>query len=388
MRYFLTALFLAGMVPLSAQQLNCAESNNTFALHFFNDIIKNSQENTVVSPYSMSSALAMVYPGAKSRTAVQMQSALHFSANSQQHQEGFRSLFQAIGTNDSTLSLSNRVWIGKSETIDAQFLRVNAEYFDSDIKPMDFRGSPEQSRSAINEVIADETRNQIRDLLPAGSIRPATTMVLTNAVYFKDSWVKPFDKKRTKPGAFVLRSGTAVQRSFMENAGTFNYFSDEVVSVLGLPYQNRAFELLIVLPKRTIDQVLPYLTAKYYSSWRFQTSRFEKIQIPKFTISKKLDPEPILKSFGLVDLFEKGKADLSGISRGYFVADIFHQAFIDVNEQGTTAAAATAVVIEPESIPPMAPDFVAGKPFIFILRHTGTNSIVFIGKVEDPQPSF
>lgn len=369
---------------MSLAQNPTITANNAFALDYYYMVAKESPNNVVISPFSISTVMAMVYPGARNNTALQMQTAMGFSAKLENHNQDFKSILEKIQTKDSPLLISNRLWLPQDENVSQKFIEMNTMFFGASVKSMNFRTEPEQCRITINQTIQTDTKDLIKDLLPPESINTSTSMVLTNAIYFKDVWSKPFDEARTKPGIFTV-AGFNIERIFMETDGTFMYFEDEVVSALELPY-SKEFTMLFLLPKKDISTLHRHLTADYYASLFLDRAAFKKIQIPKFSISQEFDPIPTLQAFGLTDLFSDGYSDLSGIVSGYYVDNIFHKAFIDVNEKGTTAAAATAVIMEPRSMVSRAPDFIANKPFVFILRHWKSGSIIFIGKVEDPQP--
>jgi serpin B len=379
---------MALLVPpyVTAQQPRpspTVDRNNKFTLDFYYSLSYDKNSNVLVSPFSLSSALAMVYPGAQNNTAAQMSEAMQFSNDINEHNEGFQTIFKALNTS-GPLAVANNVWIQYSEEIPAEYINITTTYFDAGVRKTDFKFDTENSRLKINHDVKTFTRGKIVDLLPVGSLHPSITMVLTNAVYFQDQWRKPFDAKRSKRGTFRLASGTTVERMFMEHDGLFPYYENEVVSVLELPYE-KEFSMLIVLPKNDLAEVHNFFTHEYYATWHLRPARFKTIQIPRFSIQSEVRPQKILQSYGMTDLFNMGRCDLSGIVNGYYVSDIFHKAFIEVNEKGTTAAAATAVTIEPRSAPTNANYFIANKPFIFLLRDTKTGSIIFIGKVENPE---
>lgn len=374
---------LATSIFSFAQETSLVNSNNEFAFKTYRAFAEQSQ-NVVLSPFSLYTSMAMVYPGARNNTAVQMQAVLGFPKDLKKHNNAFQVLLDTMKNPDGPLWLSNRVWMNEAARIDKQYQDITSTFFGAPVKPMNFRSDPEQCRSIINHTIQQDTKEEIKEILPPGSISTATSMVLTNAIYFKESWQKPFVEARTMPDTFISGSGQSLERSFMEHDGIFGYFEDDHASILELPYKNWEFTMLIVLPKKSIELVNRNLSADYHASWHLENARFKKIKIPKFSIQQKTDPKAVLSHFGMTDVFNEELADLTGIAPHYHIEDVFHEAVIKVDEKGTTAAAATAVTIEPESIIPNAPDFIANRPFIFILRHLKTNSIIFIGKVEDP----
>ena len=366
-----------------------AESNNAFALKFFMQWQKQTDKNIVVSPFSISAALSMAYPGARNATATQMQTALHFHENPEKQNQAFNTLLDSINAPGSPMVIANTIWMQSGFRVERGFVDVNTKNVHLNFHQVNFAGAPDSIRREINALIDKQTRNKITNLLPAGSINSLTRLVLTNAIYFKDSWAIGFDPKNTKDRDFFVSSGKAVKTKFMELQNvTFNFFENDVVTVLELPYRNARFSMFIVLPKSDAAVFENSFTSASYKSWNLAPGRFRSIQIPRFKIDHEVQPAEILKHFGMTDAFQEGKADFTGISKEVrlFISGIFHKAFIEVNEEGTEAAAATAAVVQAESAeePQKEMDFVANRPFSFVLRDRITNSIVFIGKVKDP----
>jgi serpin B len=371
-------------------QSKVVEQNNAFALDFYARWSKQADKNIVISPFSMSAAVGMIYPGAKSVTAEQIRTAMRYSANLKEHNEQFKKLMSSINAAGGPMVISNTLWMQQGFRIETPFLDQNTQYFDSNLRQVDFAGAADSTRRVINERIEKQTRDKIKDLLPAGSINNLTRMVLTNAIYFKDAWSVPFDGKKTKDRKFNVSSATSVTAPFMEHSNEiFQFFEDDRVTIVDLLYRSGQFSMLVVLPKKDLATVMKSLNVTTLNSWNFKPGKFRTLQLPKFKIDHEVAPAPILKELGMTNAFQEGKADFSGVSKEarLFISGIFHKAFIEVNEQGTEAAAATAVVAQAESViePVKELDFIANKPFLFILRDRVTNSIVFIGKVQDPR---
>jgi serpin B len=370
-------------------QLGIAENNNAFAVEFFLQWCKQTDKNIVISPFSISATLGMTYPGARNATAAQMKTALHFHSNAEQQSHEFHTLLTSINTAGSPMVIANTLWMQKGFGVEQSFLKVNSKYFDSNFRQVDFIEAPDSSRMAINELIEKQTRDKIKNLLPPGSINPMTRLVLTNAISFKDLWATSFDPKKTKDRDFFVSPAKPVKAKFMELQNvTLNVFENDLVTILELPYKNAKFSMLVLLPKSSVDIFEKSFTASAYRSWNIAPGKLRTIQLPRFKINHEAQPVEILKQFGMTNAFHEGRADFSGISNEakLFISGIFHKAFIEVNEEGTEAAAATAVVAQTESIeePQKEFDFIANKPFLFVLRDRTTNSILFIGKVKDP----
>jgi serine protease inhibitor len=380
------AVWLCQSVAAIAQP-NVVENNNAFALKFFMQWQKQTDKNIVVSPFSISTALSLAYPGALNATATQMKTALHFLKNLDRQNQELNTVFTSITAPGSPMVIANTIWMQKGFKIQQEFLDVNAKYGYAAFRQVNFAGAANATRMEINASIEKQTRNKIMNLLPAGSINSRSRLVLTNAIYFKDTWAIGFDPKETKDQDFFLSPGKPVKAKFMRLQNvTLNFFENDVVSIVELPYKSARFSMLILLSKGDVARVEMSFTANAYKSWNLTQGRFHSVQLPRFKIDHEVQPADILRQFGMTDAFQEGKADFSGISKELrlFISGIFHKAFIEVNEEGTEASAATAVVVQTESIAEPQKDFIANRPFVFVLRDRITNSILFIGKVKDP----
>jgi serpin B len=239
----------------------------------------------------------------------------------------------------------------------------------------------------INSFIEEQTHNRIKDLLPEGSINSDTRLVLTNAVYFKDSWAVPFKIENTKPATFHTSAQHSVKTMFMQQAGYFSGFENNVVSILELPYKDGNFSMVIFLPKVSMGEFEnEFLNTDNYSSWSLSRAPYSKIMVPRFNIAQSTAADSILQKFGMVTAFKEMEADFSGITteQDLAISGIYHKAFVQVNEEGTEATAATAVAAEQRSTQPEPRIFVADHPFVFIIRHVKSGSILFMGKLANP----
>jgi serpin B len=385
---FMLVVMLCQSMAATAQP-KTTDANNVFSLEFYLQWNKQTDKNIVLSPFGISSAIGMIYPGARSMTADQMRTAMHFHGNPEQQNEVFRTLLTNLNAAGSPMVISNTLWMQKGFGIEQSFLEVNRKYFGSNFHQVNFAGAADSARTVINTLIEEQTRNKIKDLLPAGSVNALTRLVLTNAIHFKDSWATPFDPAKTKDMDFFVSAGKPVKTKFMVMQNTiFQFFENDQVTIVELPYANARFSMLVLLPKGDAALFEKSLSASAYKSWDFIPGRFRNIEVPRFRIDHEVAPAGVLRQFGMTDAFQEGKADFSGISKEVrlFISGIFHKAFIEVNEEGTEAAAATAVVVQTESIiePRKELDFIVNRPFLFILRDRITNTILFIGKVNDP----
>ena len=381
---------LVSCQTLSAQSPITAE-NTSFALDFYKQHSIKKPGNVFFSPFSISVALSMVYPGARRETAEEIKIAMGFLKDSVKQSAEISSLIRNVTATGSPFKVVNTVWLQKGVTFEPAFLTITAQYFKNDFKEANFAANPEGARAEINKTIETQTNDKIKDLLPQGVITRDVLMVLTNAVYFKDVWASPFKKELTSLQRFYPASGGSVNTMFMQHTGTFSGFENEIVSVLELPYKNKDYSLVILLPKvdmKTFEE--EHLTLENYSQWTdFRSVSFAKILLPRFKMTHSIDVKDILKDFGMIRSFDAGQADFTGIYKGLenmFISDILHKAFVDVNEEGTEAAAATAVVAVTRGYTPSR-NFIADRPFIFIIRERKTQSILFMGKLAMPEPT-
>lgn len=382
----LTVIIALLSCHLKAQSYTIVYENNAFALDFYRECVNNTPGNVFFSPFSISSSLAMTYPGARGKTAEEMKLAMGFQENLKKQNEEYSYLMRDLTESGSPFLINNTLWMHSGLNYEKEFLDINAAYFGSKFKQVNFLEA-ETTRNDINTAIEEQTNDKIKDLLPEQSITPDTRIVLTNAVYFKDTWARPFKKENTMEGNFYPEPQRAVNAMFMQHKGSFLAFENEVVSVLELPYKHGNFSMIILLPKISMEKFeSDFLNAENYSLWGRSHEPFNKILIPRFKIEHTIDPEPILKKFGMTSAFKEMVADFSGITTEQKLAlsGIFHKAFVEVNEEGTEAAAATAVVGGIRSIQPEPRDFIADRPFLFIIQDVKSRSILFMGKLVNP----
>ncbi|KAI0213590.1 Serpin B3 [Lamellibrachia satsuma] len=370
-------------------------ANNDFAMDLYGQIrSKSLGENIFFSPFSVSSALAMVYAGAEGNTKTEMGSVLKLGNVNINVNAGFRQLFESFNdpTNNYTLSVANAFFGRRGYPFLNKYLTLVSQFYYALLKNMEFAGNPEGSRLYINDWVANSTNQKIKDLLPQGSINAMTAAVLVNTIYFKGLWMTPFDVKDTISSTFHLSPTKMMKTKMMNLAGEhFQYaeVSNLDCKILELPYVGDEVSMYILLPN-TVDG-LAALEAQLTSvKLRNAISSMQQakvdVSIPKFKMTLAIDLNCILKSMGMSDLFVSKVADLSGIdgTRNLFVSKVVHKAYIDVNEEGTEAAAATGIVVGITSVQPRPKIFKADHPFLFFIREKVTGSILFSGRVVTP----
>ncbi|MGE4554987.1 MAG: serpin family protein [Candidatus Paceibacterota bacterium] len=381
--------------PQPTEIKNLVETNNQFALDYYQQLRRENEENIFFSPLSISSAFLMTYEGAKGETAKQIQSVFYFPEDSNLRRQEFSSIFKEINKKDKKyqLSIANALWIQKDYPIANDFLTVVQNYYQGKAQNLDFIRDPEDSRVTINNWVENQTNNKIKNLIPQGLIDNLTRLVLTNAIYFKGEWVKQFDKNLTQEEDFTTDEGKIVQVPMMrrlDKEAIFPYWENKDLQILEMPYSGNDLSMLILLPKNNdLSKLEDLLTLKNISEWKKNLEEQQvEVYIPKFKFETKYFMKEDLEKMGMSLPFSD-QADFSGIT-SYELLKIdqaIHQAFIEVNEEGTEAAAATAIGIVATGISPETPKipvFRVDHPFIFLIQHKNSGAILFIGRVANP----
>lgn len=353
---------------------------------------KSEEGNVFFSPYSISTALAMTYEGAKGKTAEEMQKVLHFPKAAKARREGFLALYNEINGEGKKyeLSTANALWAQKDYAFLKKYFETVEKHYKGNVTNLDFVHETEPSRQLINKWVEDNTKEKIKDLIPQGSIDKKTRLVLTNAVYFKGNWAKQFDKEKTKEQDFKIGS-SVVKAQMMQLTGEsakFNYAENDVMQMLELPYDGKELSMLILLPKNSLSDLEDIISDEKLTGWK--NSLVEErvnVYIPRFKFETKYFMVKTLKGMGLSAAFSDD-ADFSGMTgtKDLCISDVIHQAFVDVNEEGTEAAAATGVIVMKMTCirPDMTKIFRADHPFSFLIQQKNTGNILFMGRVNNP----
>ena len=365
-----------------------ASSNNKFAFDFYE--VANEDANMFFSPYSISSALALTYEGAGSKTASQIQEVFYFPKKDVLR-PGFAGIYNILNSGDKSYELSsaNALWAEKSYGFDPDYFSVINQFYGGRVNDLDFVNSPEESRKVINEWVSINTNGKIENLLKKRFVSSDTRLVLTNAVYFRGDWASQFDEGLTTDYDFVKSDGSVVKVPMMKLFDSeFDYFENDVVEVLKMDYEGGDLSMFVLLPKEDLVSLESVLSYKNFDSWSNSVA-VSKVDVffPKFKLESEYDLLNSLTSLGMPLAFDSGKADFSGMtgSRGLFISSVVHKGFVEVNEQGTEAAAATGVGMGVTSVDPNPPkQFIANHPFIFVIKDNNSGSVLFMGKVVDP----
>jgi serpin B len=372
------------------------QGNTEFALKAFPLLDTNGNTNVVFSPYSITQALAMVAPGARGTTLTGIEKALSFSLTQDRQNRAFNRLdlllaskatgkVQSNGDQSPQLSLVNAVWSQQSFTILPAYLDTLAVNYGAGLHLVDFVNASEPARATINSWVAGSTNNRIPELMSQGSVGSDTRLVLTNAVWFKANWATKFDPSHTTARSFFSRSNVSSSVPFMRKSVSVPYASASGYKAVDLPYVDNDLSMLLIMPDLgTFDAFSSAFTPTVLDSVVAQlTTTALDLAMPKFTFSTAPDMTATLKALGMTDAFEANKADLSGIdgARDLVITSVAHQAFINVDESGTEAAGATAVIIGITAAPVAPVSLTMDHPFLFMIRERQTGLILFIGKV-------
>jgi serpin B len=385
---------LGGTAPMNIAPL--VEGNNRFALELY-DHLRSGKGNLFFSPSSISTALGMAYAGASGRTEAEMAKTLHFEMPRDQLQDAIAALQSSWKTSDKKkgfrLNAANRLWGQDGYDFLPAFLDLTRTKFGAELARLDFARKPDEARQTINQWVAAQTEDKIKDLIPSPQLLADARLVLTNAVYFKGDWSAPFDKKRTKDEDFHVSGTDKVKAPLMHRQDRFRYASRDGMQVLDLSYGDGSLSMVVLLPQKVdgLAELEGKLSVANLQQWVSDLQSQQVIvYLPRFKTTSQFEMNDTLKSMGMVSAFDPSTADFSGMTgkKDLFLSAVIHKAFVDVNEEGTEAAAATGVVAAPTAAPEVEPKkppvFRADHPFVFLIRDNRNSSILFLGRVTDP----
>ena len=370
--------------------------NSAFAFDLY-QALREEDGNLFYSPYSISLALAMTYAGARGETAQQMADTLHFVLSQDRLHPALNSLDIELGQRGEgakgkddegfRLNIVNAIWGQKDYQFLATFLDLLAENYGAGLRTLDFVNAPEESRITINNWVSDQTEDRIEDLIPQGVIDALTRLVLTNAIYFNAAWQYPFSEDRTRDGPFYLLDGGEVTVSMMRQTESFGYTEGDGYQAVELPYDGRELSMVILLPQagqfETFEGSLD--AQRVDAIVKDLESRQVALTMPRFEFEFGLKLKEVLAAMGMPVAFS-GRADFSGMTgnRDLFISDVIHKAFVSVDEAGTEAAAATAVMMALTAVPGAPVEVTVDRPFVFLLRDIETDAILFVGRIVNP----
>jgi serpin B len=350
---------------------------NDFAFKLYDQMAK-QEGNLFFSPASIEAALVMTREGAAGTTRKQFDFLLPPDR-----------AFPEVGTN-VTLETANAIWTDQTFPILGTFQKTVTEKYAAEVRAADFAGQPDAERKTINRWVEEKTRDKIRNLLPGGSVTAMTRLILVNAIYFKGDWLHAFQPEKTEDTPFRIAPDKSIPVPMMRLSGTrFRYGENERFQTLELPYEGETVSMRLILPKERdglscIEE--SFAAGNFKTCFDGMSRRDVNVLLPRFKIESTFPSlKASLTALGLTDAFNAQRADFSGISsEQVFISDVIHKAFVEVNEEGTEAAAATGVLMKTTSIGAPPATFRADRPFIFMIRENETGKILFLGRVMNP----
>jgi serpin B len=364
--------------------------NNKFAFELYKKISA-KPENLFYSPFSISAALAMTYTGAKANTAKQISAVMHFADNSAAFSTSYKDYLATISKlNNDQVSIyaANSLWGQIAFTFKKEFIELISSNYSAEVKNVNFIKEADKCRMQINQWVESKTNSKIKDLIKPGLIDDLTRLVLVNAIYFKAPWDKPFDEKATKKLDFKKDDATTVTTDFMIVDNDYKYYSNDNLAAVEIPYSKGTMSMLVLLPKdkAAFEDLKKNIGNELYTQINSGLAMKKvKLFLPKFKATSEFELSDMLILMGMEEAFSD-EADFSGMTgkKDLKISKVVHKAFIDVNEAGTEAAAATAVIIRIKSMPVNPVEFKADHPFMFIIKDNASGSILFAGNIYDP----
>ncbi len=386
-------------VPASNLE-NLARGNSAFAIDLYQFLKDEGSGNLFFSPYSISVALAMTYAGARGETERQMADTLHFTLPQDRLHAAFNGLDQELARRGAEaegkdeqgfrLHIVNALWGQDGASFLADFLDILAENYGAGLRLLDFAGNPEEARLIINDWVSEQTEGRIEDLIPQRAIDATTRLVLTNAIYFNAAWAQPFEQSRTRDGTFHLLDGGETTVPMMRQTESFGYADGKDFQAVELMYDGWELSMVVLLPEAgKFETFEESLDAERVDAIVDSLARREvALTMPAYEIESDFSLVDALEAMGMPDAFT-GAADFSGITGNpdLYISDVIHKAFVSVDEEGTEAAAATAVIMVEAALEPQQPvEFTADRPFVFFIRDIQTDTMLFVGRVVNPSP--
>uniref|UniRef100_D4A392 Serine (or cysteine) peptidase inhibitor, clade B, member 9d n=1 Tax=Rattus norvegicus TaxID=10116 RepID=D4A392_RAT len=371
-----------------------SEANGTFAIHLFKILCQdNPSKNVCYSPVSISSALAMVLLGAKGDTAVQISQALNLNKHPDEDiHKDFQLLLHNLNKPKShyCLRIANRLFAENTCKLVPTYKESCLRFYNSEIEQLSFAKAAEESRKHINTWVSKQTEGKIPELLSSDSVGSETKLIMVNALYFQGSWLHCFDKEFTMEMPFKInkKETKPVQMMWQEETFDVAYVKEIQAQILVMPYRGMEMSFMVLLPDEGVDirKVESSLTFEKLTAWtkpEFIYSTEVYVYLPKFQLQEQYDMTALFQHLGMIDVFSEIKADLSGMcpEKDLCVSKFVHECVVEVNEEGTEAAAASAADF---TVVEYTPTFCADRPFLFFIRHNQTNSILFCGRFSSP----
>jgi serpin B len=381
----------------STDQATAVKGSNAFAIDLYGRLSANPG-NLFFSPESISTAFAMTYAGAHGQTATEMARVFHFTLPPDRLHPAIGALLAGMNAPHQgyALSVADALWAEKDENFLPAYLKLVQTNYGAGFHPVDFKTAPDSVRATINQWVEKQTNDKIQNLLGPGTVTPLSRLILTNAIYFKAAWADQFSKNATEDKDFHLSASKTIQVPTMYNSGGYEYLKGPSFQALLLPYEKGEISMLILLPDNVdgLSALERSLTSSNLAQWMRSLSYQHEVivSLPRFNITQQFELSSTLKSLGMKTAFDPNSADFSGMTgdKSLVISAAVHKAYIDVDENGTEAAAATAVVMAmatamPPRVPPPPPIyFTADHPFLFLIEDNASGAILFMGRVTEP----
>lgn len=389
--YLLSAIVCPFSFSDDEDMRSLVDGNREFAFKLYKELSK-QEVNLFFSPYSISTALAMTYAGARGETEKQIAEALCFNLVQGELHSRFaimqRHLNEISGEKNFTINVANSLWADKTHTFLQDYLNLTKENYSAQVNNVDFISDKDKARLEINSWVEKRTSGKIKELVAKGCIGSNTALLLVNAIYFKGFWAGRFKLENTKDEEFLLSSEKSVIVPMMSQTGEFSCMEDGKVVIVELPYEDEQLSMFIVMPE-DLKQFL--VVENNFLSGKYEAANLRKrkifLSLPKFKVECTYNLNAPLVGIGMKDAFDSGKADFSGMDgkKELSLSHVLHKAYVDVNEEGTEAAAATIVAVYKDGV---SPRYIRiDHPFIFYIRDNSTKNILFIGRILNPDSS-
>lgn len=381
-----------GAEPLpAAPSGQMVESMNGFAFDLYQKLSADSEDNLFLSPASIATALTMTYAGARGETEAQMAKVLRLPGRDV-HQQGGEVVdyLNLVGNRGKLeLTVANALWGQSGHPFRQDFLKLLESRYQAGLQTVDFRQQPEAARLRINGWVEQKTNQKIRDLIGPGVLTPRTSLVLTNAIYFRGFWQAPFAAQSTRPLPFTTAAGDEKPTPTMFQKASLRYAEDPTAQCLELSYQGGEMVMTILLPRDRdgLSALERSLDADKLATWVGQLRpRMLDVYLPKFSLTAEFKLKEVLSALGMPEAFDEQNADFSAMDEtgDLFIQQVVHKGFVDVNEEGTEAAAATGVIMATRSAVVDKLEFRADHPFLFLIRDARSGLVLFVGRLNDP----
>ena len=375
-----------------ADDTSITATNNKFAIDFYRQI-SDSPKNIFFSPVSMYVAFSILYEGARENTAQQMQDVFGFEPDRDARHNSTSHFISSINRDDPHIELStaNALWIANWFEPYDSYTSVAQETYHSTSEKVDFLDEDDGVKK-INQWASDNTNGKIDKVITTASVNPLTAMIINNAIYFKGTWATQFPEENTAESTFWKNSEDSVDTDFMRMLGVFNYTKSDDAQILKMSYEGDRISMLVILPDDIdgLKQIEDSMSHEQIKQWTQNLHKQQvEVSMPKFQITERYVLNGALKNLGMSDAFSSEEADLGGITdisqRILYVTTATQDTFIDVNEEGTEAAAVTSIIAGTVSVPPPPPRFIADHPFLFIIQDDESGTILFMGRISDPE---